>query len=163
MTRTTLPANVPPPAAAPKKRRLGKVPIWGWILIAIVASSLFSLGVPAIQNYVVDHTTVSVSSGAWAVPVGGGQEYSPMCGWGGVDGGCPSRVSPGSDYATSISLSSYFAGKNVALSAPSPFRILSTNPTLPVQIPSSGITISVDLGLPSTPGVYSFLGTVSFS
>jgi hypothetical protein len=150
------------PVARPKKRRFRAVPLWVPFVIVMLASPFITAGVFAAGNYITEHTTVTVDSGAWAVSVGAGTEYIPLCGWGGSSN-CPWHVNPGSDYTTSVLVSGYFAGKNASLSAPSPFRLLSTEPSLPALVPPSGLVITVDLGLPSSPGEYSFLGTVTFT
>jgi hypothetical protein len=160
MSGPTTPASDLLSSERPKKRRLRDVPAWVPIVIVIVASPLITLGAFAVADYIVEHTTVTVDSATWAIPVGGGTEYIISCGPGWSS--CPQHVKPGSDYMTSIFVSGYFAGKNVTLSAPSPFRLLSTDPSLPVLVPPSGLVITMDLGLPSSPGEYTFLGTVTF-
>ena len=160
MSGPTLSANNQPGLNRPEKRPGRIIPTWVLIVIVVVAGPLATLGVFSVGSYITDHTTVTIDSVAWAVNVSGATEYIISCGGG--QGTCPQQVKPGSDYATTIFVSGYFAGKNVSLSAPSPFRLLSTNPDLPVLVPSSGLAIMVDLGLPSSPGEYTFLGMVTF-
>jgi len=137
------------------------MPTWALVLVLLVACPLATYGVFSLANLVVNATTVTVTTGAWGVPVGGSIEYSPMCGWGGTDG-CPYHVAPGSTYVTTLELSPYFEGRSVTLSVPSPFRLVSTSPTLPASVPAGGLDITITLSLPSTSGEYSFLGSVTF-
>ncbi|MGD0589153.1 MAG: hypothetical protein ABSA63_10265 [Thermoplasmata archaeon] len=129
----------------------------------MAASPFITAGVFAIGDYITAHTTVTVDLVSWAVTFGGETEYIVSCQTIGSFGPCPHEVKPGSDYSTSVYISGYFAGKNVSLSAPSPFRLGSTYPVLPVLVPDFGVTISVNLTLPSSPGEYSFTGAVIFS
>ncbi len=141
-------------------RRFRDVPWWVPVLVFLVAAPLAGAGTLSLVGYVVDHTTVTVNSVTWAVSVGGATEYWISCGGG--EGNCPTHAKLGSEYATTFVASGYFAGKNLTLSVPGPFRIVSTDPALPVMVPPNGITVSVDLGLPSTAGEYSCLGTATF-
>jgi len=142
-------------------RHRRQVPTWALVLVLLVACPLAAYGVFDLANFVVNATTVTVTTGAWSVPVGGSVEYSPMCGWGVADG-CPYHVAPGSTYVTTLELSPYFEGRSVTLSVPGPFRLVSTSPSLPASIPAGGLDITITLSLPSTPGEYSFLGSVTF-
>ncbi|MFZ0829559.1 MAG: hypothetical protein WCB18_02675 [Thermoplasmata archaeon] len=151
----------PPHFQGSKKRRVRSTPLWVLVVIPLLAGPLAIFGVFAIGSYITEHTTVTIDAASWTIPVGGGTEYLLSCGPG--VGSCPQDVKPGSDYTTSIFVSGYFAGKSVNLAAPSPFRLLGTEPYLPVPVPPTGLVITVDLGLPSSPGEYSFLGTVTFS
>ena len=141
-------------------RRFRDVPWWVVVLIVLVAAPLAGAGTFSLAGYVVDHTTVTVDSVTWAVSVGGTTEYWISCGGG--EGNCPMHVKPGSEYATTVFAAGFFAGKNLTLSVPGPFRIVSTDPALPAPVPPNGLTVSVDLGLPSTAGEYSCLGTATF-
>jgi len=131
-------------------------------VVAIAMSPLVTFGVFAIGNYITNTTTVTIDHAAWAVPVGGTIEYIPMCGFGSTVN-CPYHVRPGSDFSAPIYVSGYFLGRNVSLSAPAPFSLVSTDPTLPTLVPSTGLMVTVDLGLPSTSGEYSFTGNVTFN
>jgi hypothetical protein len=153
----------PSPISGTKKRRRRDVPLWVPIVAVMAASPFISAGVFAIAEYVTAHTTVTIDLVSWAVTVDGGTEYIITCQTSGSFGPCPHQVKPGSEYASSIYISGYFAGKNVSLSAPSPFQLKSTNPGLPAPVPLSGLTIAVNLTLPSSPGEYSFTGEVIFS
>ncbi len=130
------------------------------VLVVLVAAPLAGAGLLSLANYAVDRTTVTVGSVIWAVPVGGTTEYWISCGPGA--GNCPTHATPGSEFSTTFVASGYFAGKNLTLSVAEPFRIVSTVPGLPVAVPPSGLTVSVELALPSAPGTYSCLGTVTF-
>jgi len=122
-------------------------------------------GVFALLNYVNDQTTVTIDVMAWEFTYApGATGYLPICGFGG--GGfpsCPYRAQPGSDYSSSVLISGYFDGRNITLSAPSPFLLLSTNPQLPAHVTASGLLISFELQLPKTAGEYSFTGPVAFA
>jgi hypothetical protein len=146
-----------------EQRRHRQVPLWVLIVAVMAASPLIYAGVFAIGDYITTHTTVTVDLVSWAVPVGGGTEYIISCQTVASIGNCPYPASPGSNYALSVFLSGYFEGKNVSLTAPSPFHLRSTAPDLPALVSSAGLTIGVNLTLPSSPGEYSFTGAVIFS
>lgn len=138
--------------------------LWWALVAALVAVGL--LGGPAalaIDNYVVAHTTVTIDLVSWAVSVNGQTWYQVSCQSNSGFGDCPYHIRPGSVYATEVYFGPYYAGKNVTLSAPSPFSIASTSPSLPALIPPSGVSVTVRLALPSAPGEYSFTGNVTFS
>jgi hypothetical protein len=163
MSGPTPPTTGPSSVDRPKKRRLRDAPGWVLIVIAILAVLLVPLGVFAVANYITNQTTVTIDDMAWALTYApGATGYLPICGFGGT-GNCPSHVHPGSDFTGSVLISGYYAGKNVGLSAPSPFRLISTDPTLPAVVSAPGLLISVDLQLPQSAGEYSFTGTVTFS
>lgn len=109
-------------------------------------------------SYYVAHTTVSIDVVAWAFPQHYG--YAIECDSGGNP--CPGDVAPDSNSSGLISVSGYFEGKNISLLAPAPFHLISTDPVLPVPVPAAGVDITVVLGLPSSPGEYSFTGNVTF-
>ncbi|MGA8711219.1 MAG: hypothetical protein WB786_08360 [Thermoplasmata archaeon] len=147
-----------------RKRRLRDTPIWVLVTIAVAVGVIVPQGVFAAANYITDQTTITIDTMAWAFTYAPGVSgYLPICGFGGEGfGNCPYRAQPGLDYTSSVFISGYFAGKNVNLSAPSPFHLISTNPNLPALVTSSGLLISVDLQLPKTAGEYSFTGNVTF-
>jgi hypothetical protein len=149
----------------PRERRLRDTPGWVLIAIAILAGMLIVLGVFAVANYTADQTTVTIDEMVWEFTYAqGATGYLPICGFGGGEfSSCPVRAPPGSDYTGSLLISGYFAGKNVSLSAPSPFRLISTNPTLPVLVTPSGLDITFELQLPTSAGEYSFIGSLTFS
>jgi len=159
------PTNGLSPVGRPKKRRLRDAPVWAIVVLAILAGSLGSIGVVALANYITDQTTITIDHMAWAFTYApGATGYLPMCGFGGFSS-CPYHAPPGSDYTGSVLISGYSAnaGKNVTLSAPSPFRLISTDPILPALVPPAGLLILVDLQLPTSAGEYSFTGTVTIS
>jgi hypothetical protein len=145
------------------QRRRRQVPLWVPIVAVMAASPLIFAGVFAIGDYITTHTTVTVDLVSWAVPVGGETEYIISCQAVASVGICPYHASPGSNYAVSVFISGYFAGKNVTLTAPLPFHVRSTTHDLPAPLSLAGLTIEVNLTLPSSPGEYSFTGAVVFS
>jgi hypothetical protein len=158
------PTSSPAPAIPRRKRRLRDTPSWVLVTIAVAVGVLVPQGLFAAANYITDQTTVTIDTMAWAFTYAPGVTgYLPICGFGGEGfGSCPYRAQPGLDYTSSVFISGYFAGKNVTLSAPSPFHLISTHPDLPALVTSSGLLISVELQLPKTAGEYSFTGTVTF-
>jgi len=163
MSGVTTPPSSPSPAAPNRKRRLRDTPLWAWVVIALAVSLTVAPGVFAVANYINDRTTVTIDLVSWSVPVDGTSEYIISCQTAGSFGPCPYRASPGSNYGAPVYLSGYFSGKNVNLTAPLPFHLRSTAPELPALVPTTGLTIWVNLTLPSTPGEYSFTGNIVFS
>jgi len=157
------PTGSPFPVDRPKKRRLRDAPGWVLIALAFLASMLVVLGGLAVANYVTDQTTVTINEMAWEFNYAPGVAgYLPICGFGGVGiGGCPYRAHPGSDFTGSLMISGGYVGKNVSLSVPSPFRLISTDPTLPIAVPPSGLDIAFELQLPTSAGEYAFIGTLT--
>ena len=153
------PTGPPSTLDRPKRRRFRSVPSWVPIVIVLAAAPFLTFGVLGVANFIQEHTTVSLGYVSWEMNVSGAPEYLVSC----QQQSCPQHAAPGSDYTSTIFVSGYFAGKNVTLSAPSPFRLLSTIPTLPALVPGAGLTITVVLGLPSTAGDYNCLGLVAFS
>ena len=154
------------PAAGPGKwRSLRTTPTWALVAIFVVVSLLVPQGVFATLNYYNDQTTVTIDSMAWEFTYApGATGYLPICGFGGgAFPSCPYRAQPGSDYSSSVLISGYFEGKNITLSAPSPFLLLSTSPQLPAPVSASGLLISFELQLPKTAGEYSFTGPITFA
>ena len=134
-----------------------------WIVALIVigaAAPLLAYVVPRLPGP--PSTTVSLLTGSWKLPEGGGYVYLPMCGWGGANV-CPSALSPGSVYVTYLNISNSYKGQNASLSIPSPFSLVGTVPGLPADVTSNGLEVQVSLRLPSAPGQYDFLGTVVFT
>jgi|SRR5271157_4861102 len=163
MVGPVLPSDGVSTTAKSEKPKHRQVPLWVPIVAVMAASPLIYAGVFAVGDYITTHTTVTVDLVSWAVNYDGGTEYFISCQTAGSFGSCPTHVTPGSNYATSVFISGYFAGKNASLTAPSPFDLRSTTPNLPALVLSVGLTIGVNLTLPSSPGEYSFTGAVIFS
>jgi hypothetical protein len=139
------------------------VPNWLVVLLVLITGPLAGYGAVSAANYYIAHTTVSVDLVSWAIPEpGGGALYDIEC-QANTGNDCPQHVPPGSTYSGTVSVSGYYEGKNVSLRAPSPFRLVSTDPGLPVRVPASGVDITVVLGLPTSAGEYSFTGNMSFA
>jgi len=147
------------PASSP--RRKSAVSVWIPVAILVVGAPLGAFGAVSLANYYVDHTSVTITSGAWAISPPGMTTtyYLAACGWGGATS-CPGHVHPGAPFSTSFYLGGSYAGENLSLVVPAPFRLVSSEPSLPTTVPSSGIEVAVVLGLPTTGGQYSFLGTI---
>ncbi len=134
------------------------------MVVAVVAASpLIMMGVFALGDYIVAHTTVTIDLVSWAMPVDGHAVYDISCQSSDGVGNCPYHVKPGSVYSTTLFFAAPYSGTNVTLYAPSPFSIASTDPGLPAVVPPTGLNIAVNLTLPSSPGEYSFTGNVTFS
>lgn len=146
----------------PKRQPRRHVPFWLVLVAVLAVSPLIGAGVFAIGNYIVAHTTVTVDLVSWSVPLRGGSVYEISCQSSNGVGTCPYHVKPGSVFSTTVYIAIY-PGMNVSLYAPPPFSLASTSPGLPVTVPSAGISIGVNLTLPSAPGEYSFTGNVTFS
>lgn len=161
MANPPRPSVVPPASVRPKRTPRRQVPLWVVTVAVVAASPLILAGAFVAGNYIVAHTTVTVESVSWAVPVHGHPEYYISCQGGNGIGACPYQVKPGSVHSTTVFIASQFSGMNVTLYAPSPFSIASTDPNLPALVPSSGLSIAVNLTLPGSPGDYSFTGNVT--
>ena len=153
-------ANIPTPApgSSPKGRRRRSVPDWVVVVVGLVAVVLAGPAVFAIGDYYVAHTTVTVALVSWALPPVNGTSYGYLIE---CQGNCPTQAHPGSTYTGTVYIEG-FRG-NVTLEVPAPFALVSTDPTLPAPIPPTGLPLSIELKIPSSPGTYSFTGQIELS
>jgi hypothetical protein len=134
------------------------------IVIAVLAGQLILWGVFAVGDYIEDTSTVTVTLVSWGLSEHGQPVFGYLieCQSPGGAPSCPYRVSPGSDYTSILLISGFFANGTLTLETPSPFRLVSTTPVLPLVVPAGGVDLTVVLELPSTAGEYSFTGTANF-
>jgi hypothetical protein len=148
--------------STPLRARSRKIPDWVVVVVGVVG--VIGAGVLGneIGAYYISHTTVTVSIISWGLPSMNGSVYAwaVEC----QQEACPTQAHPGSTYTGSIFLSGFWGtGGNVTLTTPAPFTLVSTEPTLPAVLPAGGLTISIELKLPSAAGTYSFTGQVQVS
>lgn len=158
MSGTTSLGTAALPSAPAKTRGSRILRAWAPVIVAIAPGPVLTFGVFSVGNYITDHTTVTIGEVSWQVNVSGAPEYFVSCQF----TSCPQQVAPGTEYRTSVDISGYFSGKTVRLEAPGPFRLVSTDPTLPTTVPAYGLVVAVVIALPSTAGDYTCLGAVTF-
>lgn len=154
------PPSNPPGAPAPTTRSARRRKYRDAALVVGLVAAVLVAGPAtfALLGYYTAQTTVTVTLVSWRLPPFNGtfvgSDVSRQQ--------CATRARPGSTYASSVYLS-YGTGQNVSLSAPGPFALVSTSPTLPSPVPSGGLQISFVLRYPETPGTYSFTGSIVLS
>jgi hypothetical protein len=133
-----------------------------WFVVAISLSAIASgSGVYAYEQYA-NHLTVSGLD--WEVFVNNrsdGYLYDGSAA--GCSGGCPTNAPVGSLWSVEFSVT---LGRNATVAnvvIPSPFALVGITPGLPFVQGAGTTTVTFHLAvqLPSAPGTYSLLGTVS--
>ena len=134
-----------------------------WAIVVIVAVSVTAAAGVGTEfgQYYVTHTTVTIDLISWALPPINGTllGYAIWC-QSLSSPACPTQVQPGSTYTGTVSLMG-FEG-NVTVVVPSPFALVSTHPSLPASMPRApaGLSLTIELKLPSVAGTYSFTGEI---